>query len=64
MRGSPVAIGLFAILHFVPDDDDPAGIVACLRDAVAPGSYLVPKHQWRPPIGGPRPIPPTSSGER
>jgi hypothetical protein len=38
--GQPVAIGLFAILHFLPDADDPAGTVACLRDAVAPGSYL------------------------
>jgi SAM-dependent methyltransferase len=42
--GEPVAIGLFAILHFVPDDDDPAAIVACLRDAVAPGSYLAISH--------------------
>jgi hypothetical protein len=33
--GQPVAIGLFAILHFLPDADDPAGTVACLRDAVA-----------------------------
>ena len=35
-----MAIGLFAILHFLRDADDPAGTVACLRDAVAPGSYL------------------------
>ena len=42
--GRPVAIGLFAILHFLPDADDPAGIVACLRDAVAPGSYLAISH--------------------
>lgn len=40
----PVAICLFAVLHFVPDDDDPAGIVAFLRDAVAPGSYLAMSH--------------------
>jgi hypothetical protein len=38
--GRPVAIGLLAVLHFVPDAHDPAGAVACLRDAVAPGSYL------------------------
>ena len=40
----PVAIGLFAILHFLRDADDPAGTVACLRDAVAPGSYLAISH--------------------
>ncbi|SRR5579875_17560 len=40
----PIAIGLFAILHFVSDADDPAGIVACLRDAVVPGSYLAISH--------------------
>jgi SAM-dependent methyltransferase len=40
----PVAITLFATLHFVPDADDPAKIVGCLRDAVAPGSYLALSH--------------------
>ncbi len=35
---------MFAVLHFLPDADDPAGIVACLRDAVAPGSYLAISH--------------------
>ncbi len=40
----PVAIGLLAVLHFVSDADDPAGAVACLRDAVAPGSYLAISH--------------------
>jgi len=40
----PVAVLLVAILHFVPDDDDPRGIVARLRDALAPGSYLVVSH--------------------
>ncbi len=40
----PVAIGLFAIMHFLPDADDPAGKLACLRDAVAPGSYLAISH--------------------
>lgn len=37
----PVAILLLGVLHFVPDSDDPAGIVARLRDAVVPGSYVV-----------------------
>jgi hypothetical protein len=42
--GQPLAISLFAILHFLTDADDPAGTVACLRDAVAPGSYLAISH--------------------
>lgn len=36
----PVAIILFATLHFVSDSDDPAAMVARLRDAITPGSYL------------------------
>lgn len=40
----PVAVLLVAILHFLPDADDPAGVVARLRDALAPGSYLVVSH--------------------
>jgi S-adenosyl methyltransferase len=42
--GRPVAVLLVAVLHFVPDEADPAGCVARLRDAVAPGSYLVITH--------------------
>ena len=40
----PVAVLLLAILHFVTDEEDPDGIVAHLRDAMAPGSYLVLSH--------------------
>jgi SAM-dependent methyltransferase len=40
----PVCVLLVAILHFVPDSADPAGIVAAFRDAVAPGSYLIFSH--------------------
>jgi O-methyltransferase involved in polyketide biosynthesis len=40
----PVALLLVAILHFIRDEDDPAGSVATLRDALAPGSYLVISH--------------------
>jgi SAM-dependent methyltransferase len=40
----PVALLLLAVLHFIPDDDDPYGIVARLRDALAPGSYLAISH--------------------
>jgi S-adenosyl methyltransferase len=40
----PVAVLLVAVLHFVPDEADPAGSVAKLREAMAPGSYLVISH--------------------
>jgi hypothetical protein len=40
----PVAITLVAILHAIPDDDDPHAIVAGLVDAVPPGSYLAISH--------------------
>ena len=40
----PVAILLLAILHFIPDDANPPGIVRTLREALVPGSYLVVSH--------------------
>jgi O-methyltransferase involved in polyketide biosynthesis len=40
----PVAVLLIAVLHFIPDADDPHGIVKRLMDAVPPGSYLVISH--------------------
>jgi hypothetical protein len=40
----PVAVILCGLLHFVADADDPAGLVATLRDAVAPGSFLIMQH--------------------
>ncbi|PXX59733.1 S-adenosyl methyltransferase [Nocardia tenerifensis] len=40
----PVAVLMLGVLHFVPDDADPAGCVARLRDVVAPGSYLAITH--------------------
>ncbi|HET7016929.1 MAG TPA: SAM-dependent methyltransferase [Streptosporangiaceae bacterium] len=40
----PVALMLVAILHFLTDADDPAGIVATLLDALPAGSYLVASH--------------------
>jgi hypothetical protein len=40
----PVALLLIAILHFIRDDEDPAGIVAALRDALPAGSYLAVSH--------------------
>jgi S-adenosyl methyltransferase len=42
--GRPVAVMVLAILHFVRDEDDPGAITACLREALAPGSYLVLTH--------------------
>ena len=40
----PVALMLVAVLHHVPDSDDPAGIIATLRGALPPGSHLVISH--------------------
>lgn len=40
----PVAVLLVAVLHFVADEDDPRAVIARLRDAVVPGSYLVISH--------------------
>jgi SAM-dependent methyltransferase len=43
----PVGLLLLAVLHFIPDADDPAQILATLRDALAPGSFLVMCHACR-----------------
>ena len=43
----PVAVTLVAILHAIPDADDPHGIVARLMDAVPPGSHLALSHLGR-----------------
>ncbi|MEU7631853.1 SAM-dependent methyltransferase [Nocardia sp. NPDC049220] len=40
----PVAVSLIALLHFIPDDRDPYGLVRALMDAVVPGSVLVISH--------------------
>jgi SAM-dependent methyltransferase len=40
----PVAVMLCAVLHFVGDRDDPAGIVARLASGLAPGSCIVLSH--------------------
>jgi hypothetical protein len=40
----PIGVLLVAVLHFVRDEEDPAGIVARLRQAMAPGSFLVISH--------------------
>ena len=47
----PIALLMLAVLPFVPDDDDPAGVIAGYRSASAPGSCLVLSHgtdEYRP----------------
>jgi hypothetical protein len=52
----PAALMLVAILHFLTDADDPAGVVATLLGALAPGqlSGRVPRHARARPRGGGR----------
>src|SRR6201994_4210699 len=40
----PIAVLFIAVLHFIPDADDPYRIVQRLLDAVPPGSFLVVGH--------------------
>jgi hypothetical protein len=42
--GQPVAVLLIAVLHFIPDDADPHGIVQAITARLAPGSYLAVSH--------------------
>ncbi|MBF9067174.1 SAM-dependent methyltransferase [Streptacidiphilus fuscans] len=42
--GEPIAVLMVAVLHFVPDEDQPADVVARYRDALAPGSFLALTH--------------------
>ncbi|GLW11087.1 hypothetical protein Misp01_62150 [Microtetraspora sp. NBRC 13810] len=42
----PVALLMFAIVHFVPDDAEAADIVARLREPLRPGSYLAMSHGY------------------
>lgn len=42
--GQPVAVLAVTVLHFVPDEADPVGIMATVRHALAPGSYLALTH--------------------
>src|SRR4029077_11887459 len=41
----PVAVLLLAVLHFLTDTDDPAGVVAALARRLAPGSFVVISHR-------------------
>ncbi|GLW10758.1 SAM-dependent methyltransferase [Microtetraspora sp. NBRC 13810] len=47
----PVAVLLLAILHFVPDDEQAASIVADLRKGLVPGSYLAISHGHAGKVG-------------
>ena len=40
----PVGMLMIAVLHFLGDADDPAGVVAAYQRAVAPGSFLAITH--------------------
>ncbi|MEU7525942.1 SAM-dependent methyltransferase [Saccharothrix sp. NPDC042600] len=40
----PVAVLMFAVLHFVDDADDPAGLVRRYLEPAAPGSHLALSH--------------------
>jgi SAM-dependent methyltransferase len=40
----PVGLLLVSVLHFIADAEEPARLVATLRDALTPGSYLVLCH--------------------
>jgi hypothetical protein len=40
----PVAVLMFAVLHFVPAEEQPYRLVARYRDATSPGSYLAVSH--------------------
>jgi hypothetical protein len=42
--GQPVALLLIAIMHFVPDDEDPWGLAARLLAELPSGSYLALSH--------------------
>jgi S-adenosyl methyltransferase len=43
----PVAVMLIAILHCIPDTDDPYQMVSDLMESVSPGSYLAITHPAR-----------------
>jgi hypothetical protein len=40
----PLAILMTAVLHFIPDSDNPWSIVEAYKARMAPGSYLVISH--------------------
>ena len=55
----PIGVLMVAILHFVPDDDEPAGIVAQYHKMTALGSYLAVSHASH--VGRPDQVGPLSA---
>lgn len=53
---APVGLLMVAVLHFVPDGDDPAEILAQYRRALAPGSYLGISHACLPEVETPQAV--------
>jgi SAM-dependent methyltransferase len=48
----PVGLILVNVLHWLTDDDQPREVLAVLRDALAPGSFLVLTHMSTDLLGG------------
>ncbi|WP_214413926.1 SAM-dependent methyltransferase [Sphaerisporangium fuscum] len=46
--GEPIGLLLFSILHHLNDDEDPAGVVAVLREALPPGSFVAQSNFFNP----------------
>jgi SAM-dependent methyltransferase len=42
--GAPIAVLMYAVLHFIPDTEHPEAIVRAYIDQAAPGSYLAVSH--------------------
>jgi len=40
----PIGLMLIAVLHFIPDSDDPAAIIGTFLDRMVPGSHLMITH--------------------
>ncbi|MDX6353947.1 MAG: hypothetical protein QOF98_850 [Streptomyces sp.] len=40
----PIGLMLIAVVHFLPDEEHPAEVIATLRDALAPGSVMAITH--------------------
>jgi hypothetical protein len=52
----PIGVLMVAMLHFVPDEADPANLLAQYREMMPPGSYLVvshASHEGQPDQAGP-----------
>ena len=51
----PVGLLMIAVLHFIPDEDDPAAVISHFRDALAAGSHVavttVTDENWKEEYG-------------